>query len=426
MMNCNIYFFLCTDKGYSQYPDNYTSDTIKRIVEQTDRKKNISQVAIYREHKLAYVTYQYRYSASQCFGICCEYNAIVPTNAKYLFDYYDKLIMEMLNKGEFLRYDATGNVSAVIGHISEKPELVNYYKGYISRTFKESSAKFSKLPPENYTSSSNKVGVLALNESKTSIIEALNIYKTVIISRDNPYTDSYASTLKRVNDENVKLKADIVALSRKKKQYKYVVVLVFIILCCAISIILFNVNVNSLNNNIDSLNENIANKESDICLMQDLLTISKDTIRMQRDSISVLNFANITLRNYQASVASYAPIIMYNIEVGTNKGNGNIITFGERLTYSNTYNLYFRFSYWGLTMGGADLTIKIFKEGKAEPIVNSAFTLDVLNKQVENFELTQGYKNSNGKWIDASGSYRVEFWYGNICVGYQTFTIYSR
>ena len=31
-MNCNIYFFIGTQKGYSQYPNNYSKDIISNIL----------------------------------------------------------------------------------------------------------------------------------------------------------------------------------------------------------------------------------------------------------------------------------------------------------------------------------------------------------------------------------------------------------
>lgn len=86
-MNCNIYFFIGTQKGYSQYPNNYSKDIISNILAKTDRKKNLSQFAISMNGKLAYMTYQYRCSDSKYFGICCEYNNVVPTNFEYLFEF---------------------------------------------------------------------------------------------------------------------------------------------------------------------------------------------------------------------------------------------------------------------------------------------------------------------------------------------------
>ena len=57
-MNCNIYFFIGTHRGYSQYPNNYTKDIISNILSKTDRKKNLSQFAISMNGKLVYMTYQ--------------------------------------------------------------------------------------------------------------------------------------------------------------------------------------------------------------------------------------------------------------------------------------------------------------------------------------------------------------------------------
>ena len=117
-MNCNIYFFVGNQKGYSQYPDNYSKKIISNIVAQLDNRDNISQLAISANGRLAYITYVYRYSSSHYFGLCCEYNEFVPTNFKYLFTFFTfhwwllLLALEIVAKfkrfevevKEFLRY----------------------------------------------------------------------------------------------------------------------------------------------------------------------------------------------------------------------------------------------------------------------------------------------------------------------------------
>ncbi len=157
-MNCNIYFFIGTQKGYSQYPENYSKDIISNILAKTDRKKNLSQFAISMNGKLAYMTYQYRYSDSKYFGICCEYNNVVPTNFEYLFEFFDNIVQDILAKGEIIHYDSAGIISPSIDYISDKIELVSYYSNLISNNLNDRLAKYINLPSQNYTSEKKEGG----------------------------------------------------------------------------------------------------------------------------------------------------------------------------------------------------------------------------------------------------------------------------
>lgn len=434
-MNCNIYFYLCTDKGYSQYPDNYTKDTIKSIVNRTEHEINKSQFAIYRDGKLAYLTYQYHYAESCCFGVCCEYNSVIPTNLEYLFNFFDNMIVNMLHHGSILHYTPSGEIRAVNPKLADDVGVLSEYNNHILKQFNDKRAKFVALPPYNYTAEKKKVGIMALDECKKSVIEVLQLYDTIIIVRQNPATKSYTSVLKNINAENAKLKEEIVAVSRMKNKYRYVVILACIVVVCAIAILLMNNNVNSLNSNIDRLNQDIDNKEYIISDLSTELCIAKDSINAQANTINRLTTDFNDHKKYIDTISRYMPMVVYNIEM-VNKKNGNDVNRGHKFQYYDTYELYVDLSYYSLLVDpnefampgeedgvfvatnreGYQLVISVFDSDRDLQRRTSFYTNDIWFGSKQTQELSLG-----NSWH--SGDYYLEITHNNSCIASTSFTV---
>ena len=482
-MNCNIYFFIGTQKGYSQYPDNYSKDIISNILAKTDRKKNLSQFAISMKGKLAYMTYQYRYSDSKYFGICCEYNNIVPTNFEYLFEFFDKIVQDILTKGEIIHYDSTGIMSPSVDYISDKIELVNYYSSYIINHLNDRLAKYINLPSQNYTSGKKEVVVLAYDDNHTQLIDLLNTYDNVIISRNNPYVLGYANTLKKSNEKISQLEADLAKINHQKKQYRIVVFLIFAIVACLFTLYSFNNNIQILkgdrdqkdeiiklfkqdlflanrkidtmsihiveknrtignlekevslkNRSIDSLNDAIISQENFINdLKTDLLSANSrvSSISNQLSTVkSNLDDAKRKLSNYQNKVEKYFPLIINNIELAnynTKDLNKVISDYGQPIYSKKSKWVGFRINYDGMVSGTKKLYYRIYDQYgklKTSSLSPSGYThsSEQYIFQSNNTTVLFGWgSDSSGSW--RKGRYRIEIWYENICLKSKSFTI---
>lgn len=461
-MNCNIYFFIGTQKGYSQYPDNYSKDIISNILTKTDRTKNISQFAISINGKLAYITYQYRYSDSKFLGICCEYNGVVPTNFEYLFEFFDNIVQDILTKGEIIHYDSTGSVCPSVDYLSDKIELVNYYSSYISNHLNDKLAKYINLPPQNYTSEKKKVVVLAYDDNHTHLVDLLYAYDNVVISRDNPYVLGYANTLKKSSEKISQLETELAKIKRQKKQYRIVVFLILAVVACLVTLYSFN-------SNIQSLNDDLSQRKGEIKALSNALTIANaqiDKISLElsdkNQRIGVLQTESIKNRNsidslnnlaqnqetiisdlridlsskkkelsdYKDKVGKHLPLAINYIEFAnyTTRQGSVISDYGQRIYSSEARFIWFRINYDGIMSGTKKLYYKIYdKDGQLTTCASSptgytySSEIDVFgdNNSVELF----GYgADQPGIW--AKGTYKIEVWYNDMCLKAQSFTIY--
>lgn len=477
-MNCNIYFFIGTQKGYSQYPNNYSKDIISNILAKTDRKKNISQFAISMNGKLAYMTYQYRYSDSKYFGICCEYNNVVPTNFEYLFEFFDNIVQDILAKGEIIHYDSAGIISPSIDYISDKIELVNYYSNYISNHFNDKLAKYINLPSQNYTSEKKKVVVLAYDDKHTQLIDLLNTYDNVVISRDNPYVLGYANTLKKSSERISQLEKEVARINRQKKQYRMVVFLVIAVAGCLVALYSSNSNIQSLNSDlsqrkeeiktlnsdlttanakIDTMSLELSNKNQRIGVLQkesiknrnsidslNSLTYNQETIisdlRSDLSSVnsslsstkSELSQAQRKLSNYQKKVGKHLPLIVTDIEIANHyKDSKEETGYGGIIYSKNSMYLAPRISYIGLVEGTRKFLIKLYKPdgtlstGSPSSETPKGYSYSAFGYiyEGENKRELSGWGNEKkGNW--PKGTYKIEVWYNDMCLKAKSFTIY--
>lgn len=477
-MNCNIYFFIGTQKGYSQYPENYSKDIISNILAKTDRKKNLSQFAISMNGKLAYMTYQYRYSGSKYFGICCEYNNVVPTNFEYLFEFFDNIVQDILAKGEIIHYDSAGIISPSIDYISDKIELVSYYSNLISNNLNDRLAKYINLPSQNYTSEKKKVAVLAYDDKHTQLIDLLNTYDNVVISRDNPYVLGFANTLKKSSEKISQLEAELSKINRQKKQYRIVVFLVLAVAGCLVALYTFNSNIQSLTGDlsqkkkeINALNSDltVANAKIDTMSLelsdknQRIVVLQKESVKnrnsidslknitQNQDSVisdlrSDLSSANSSLSstkselsqvkrelsNYKNRIGKHMPLIVTDIEIANHyKGSKEETGYGGTIYSKNSMYLAPRISYIGLVEGTRKFLIKLYRpDGTLStgspsletPKGYSYSTSEYIYEGENKRQLSNWGGEKKGHW--AKGTYKIEVWYNNMCLKAKSFTIY--
>lgn len=483
-MNCNIYFFISTQKGYSQYPNNYSKNIISNILANPERK-NISQFAISKNGKLAYMVYQYRYSDSKYFGICCEYNDVVPSNFKYLFKFYDNLISDILNKGEIIHYNSDGEICPSVDYISDKVELLNYYVSYINSHLNDKLAKYINLPSQNYTSEKKKIITLAYDDTHTQLIDLLNIYDNVIISRDNPYVLGYANTLKKSSEKISQLETELAKINRQKKQYRMVIFLILTVIACLVTLYSFNSNIQTLTGDLSQRNEeiktlnqdlNFANGkidtlvidigkkdyiigelEKDVFQNRCLIDSLNDTINFQGTLIEDLrsNLLSVNSKlssterqlsttksnledvkrkfsNYQSKIGKSFPLIIKDIDLANyTKNKGNLISdYGQPIYDKDARYIWFRINYNGIVSGTKILYYKIYDPNGnllTWPTSPSGYTdSNQIDIYQGNNTVTLFCFGDDNRRFWHNGKYRIEIWYEDVCLKTKSFSIRSK
>ncbi|MEZ3591332.1 MAG: hypothetical protein K1V84_09885 [Muribaculaceae bacterium] len=140
--------------------------------------------------------------------------------------------------------------------------------------------------------------------------------------------------------------------------------------------------------------------------------------------------AEEALSMLKQKVGDSYPIIISDIEIANSYKGGSIETdFGNTIYSSNTMYLKPRITYYGISSGTKTLKVKWFKPdgsistGTSSPYGFSQSDSHYIYSGADNTITMSGWGNENkGHW--RAGTYRIEIWYGNICLKSKTFTIY--
>lgn len=407
-MNCNIYLYGELDKGYTQYPDNYTQSIVKGVISKI-KNQGKCQVAIYRNGDLAYLIYNYKYTNNKCFGFCLEFNKVCPHNINYIFNFFDSLIADILNKGTLLHYTTSGTILSGSSYLYEQSAIVDYYSNFIHLHLDDKQAQFRKLPPINRSVDYDRTVMAHIQDENWSVESALNGYNTIIILKDAEDNSiySYKNVLKKLNEEkiaqikrNQELQNENAKLKREKNRILYVVILSFLVLGCGIGIYFLNDNLNHTQNQLTEANKDIASKKSqlevanrDIASKDSTISVRNSTISSQSNTIANLNdtvskykelleeessrriSAEDKYETYKSTLSGFQPFIVKSTSFDFSTGKYKInyyglaygkYTFSFRVIFPDNSTKNYERSFWVYT-GSDNITVSLsnsFDSGK--------------------------------------------------------------
>lgn len=254
---------------YQQYTTDYSETFLKQFCNNCFAP---DQIAIHRDGNLIYYAYAHKNSASELYGICIVCGEIC-LNLQWLYEYFQKVLEASANKGVLFCYDEQGeirkNIDKFSSVVAEIDNLFREIKEYVNTR----QSYWEILPPEDFSIPVDSKISFAFNEDEESkITDAIRHYHNVVVTMDSTSPSSFAKTVKRLNSEKNQLQEEketleneIESLSKQKKQYRWVFVLSILVVIGLIAILLFNQNVNQLNNElarqeyaVDSLKNGIA------------------------------------------------------------------------------------------------------------------------------------------------------------------------
>lgn len=432
-MNYNIYFYGNSKKGFSQYPDNYTKDIINETISLIGGKGQ-SQVAISRNSNLVYFIYNYSISNNDNFGICLEYNKVFPYNLKYMSDFFETIVNDILNKGTLLCYTEEGGVRFGSDFMYKQSSIVEYYINFIQVHLDDLQANFKHLPPLNFGMYNTQTTYFSLDE-KIDLSRTLSDNHIIIVTKDaEAYAiNSYRNILNRLNNEILEVKKQNVELQeknkkilRQKKQYATVFLLIFVVIGCAIGLFFLYGNLNNTQSMLSDANNTITAKNS-------IIKNKNEFIQNQKNSIDALNVELNTERNkmsdFKDKVGSFMPIIITDIQIANTYSGGDIETdYGNTIYSSSTMYLKPKITYTGIKTGeDIDLNVKFYTPSGMSTGPNSpygySYSTSIYVYSGENTKSLTGWGGvSRGHW--RSGTYRFEIWYGDVCLKSKTFTVY--
>ena len=434
-MNISVYVFGCLGNGYTQYPDDYA-----KVIYQSFYAKSTasSQITIHRDNNLIYYGYIRKLDvSSQYIGFCVLLNGIMFSQIGRLFPIFENAVADLVARGEILHFSDRGEVTSSITNLNERQQEVERIVSVIQNQISDLGSYTRKLPPVSYGVSNNESKTFSESDKNEDIVNASCKFGYTYVLKDKDYDtvslSSYKSVLIRLNKEKdnlynnySELKTKYEKLTEQKKQYKKVVVLCVLIALCGIGLFFLKDSLDNTRNNLKDARNDITQKEGMIKTRDEKIVSLESSLSAEQ---SRRESAENELTELKNSYSDYMPVIITDVEIDNVYNDGSVETDYGGTIYSS-YSMYVKpkITYKGIKTGESiSLDIKLYtpsglSRGSSSPS-DCSWTESFYVSSGSNTQSFQGWGGSSkGHWT--SGTYRYEFWYGNVCLKAKSFTIH--
>ncbi len=328
-MNFNYYLFGNPQGQYNQYPDDYTASILNIV--RTDVK--YSRLVIHRDMDIMHYIYIEPLDDNNYIGMGILFNKAYIKKPHGLISLFRSVIDNVLiQSGEIIRYTSKGDLQYNVIRISDRLSEYEKVKSYINSYLEKNK---SALCLEQLASTYNgikKTGTLDTSASDAEIVSEMSKYNTLFIESTGPKKQNYIDTVivgLRTQNENSQnrineLSLEINKLNKTKKQYKVVLCLFFLILCCGVGIYFLNDNLVNTQGQLDEANSTISEQLLEIANQQDTIKRDNQTITSliseKRNLQDRCNEAEGKLDNITSVINTRQPIIITGTSINWNSG----------------------------------------------------------------------------------------------------------
>lgn len=432
-MNSSIYIFGNLSSGYTVYPDEDSSSNIFQKF--YNKAKATTQIAIHRDNNLMYYAYIRKLEQEKYLGLCVLLNDMALTHFEGLFSLFENVISNLVINGYLIKFDDNGNLVANTDHLYMSREEVDLVTTSLKAAFENMQSSTVELPPVNYAVSSESTKEFSIEDNEEDILNSsyTNGYTYIYKSKgyNTIFMNSYKGVLSRIKNENTTLKEENENLKnenrkirQQKQNFSYVILLCLAIIGCGVGLFFLNDSLNTTQeeltlklNELDDAQNTITGLQSQIT---DLESSLSDEKKKRKEAESQIN-----------DIKDTYPILITDIKVGNVYSDNSIETdYGNPIYSFNSMYLRPRITYTGIKSGEEiTLNVKLYgisgtlQTGSNSPRGYTYSDNMTISSGSNNTYTLKGWGRSNeGNW--SSGTYRYEIWYGNICLGAKTFTIY--
>lgn len=356
-MNSATYIFGELSEGYSQYPEDGSSNLFKEIRNQCIAP---SQLIIHRDENLMYYIYVRKFEKRKYIGFAIAINGYYFTLIEPLFSLFEKELETMAEKGVIVSFTDDGEFTSKLSSLSnEEEEVISIINRLHEKINKIKGPK--KLPAVDFYVSITSRKLFKDTDSVSEIVGASCRFGFTIILKEADYdtvrTTSYKNILKNLNAdksalirENEDLKENVKKIKRQKKQFKNVVFLLIIVMACSVGLYFLYENLNDTQDQLDMAENTITQKKT--------IIKGKDvTIAGLRDSVCILEndleseiAAKERVENSLQKICSYAPFAVTSCDINASQ---------------------FRFDYFCTEERNVTVTLKAINDRNNEIISNS-------------------------------------------------------
>lgn len=290
-MNCSVYIFGELSSGYTQYPEDSSSNVLKTLYRHC---KAPTQIVIHRDGSLMLYCYIRKLDDEKYLGFCIAVNGYYLSKTDVLFSLFESTMEKIASQGVLIHFTENGTLTTNIGTLRDEEEELESLTENLRIGF-EGFRNISKpLPQTDYGIAKDSIKEHCISDGVQDIVRASYSYGFTYIYKDEDYDtvrmNSYKGVLSRLNEENKALKEKNLELQEEnrkvlhqKKQYRYVLTLMVLILFCGVGLFFLNdslkntqAHLKQANRTISNKNNTIANLNNEVSSLKTCLTDEKD------------------------------------------------------------------------------------------------------------------------------------------------------
>lgn len=315
-----LYFFGKLSNGYSQYPFDFTSDVLDKLI---SNAKAPTQIITHRSNNLMYYSYIRKLEGNKYIGICCLWNDRYTEKISELFKLFENVFERFVEKGSVVFMTDKGNYDSSLTNFNTKTEDINDVFNNIKYKLDKLYSGARSLPPIEYSISKDSQQSYSIEDDISTIVKATYTYGYTYIYKDEDYDSVEMKRMSNVVavvnakneqliEQNNQLKKQIEEVNAKKKQYKYVILLAFAIAFCGIGILYLKDDLKSTQNDLNRTKTEVIQKNNTI-------ELSHDSIVNLTQSLQDKIEENQVIREQKNKAYNIYPIIISNININSSK-----------------------------------------------------------------------------------------------------------
>ena len=396
-MNCSTYVFGELSRGYTQYPEDSSSNIFKEI--ESDCLA-LTQLIVHRDENLMYYIYVRKLDKKKFIGLSVVINGYYLTRIQSLFSLFEKEIEKLTEKGVIIHLTEEGDISSKLASLSDEEEevisVVNTLQVKIN-----SMARIKRLPPADFSVSVSSRKIFRETDPMTEIAEASCRFGFTVVLKEKDYDTirltSFKNILKNLNaekfaliKENENLREVNRTIQRQKNNFKKVVFLSLILVVCGVGAILLYFSLNDANVQLDVARRTINEKDVKIENRDHRISTLRDSVKSLKEDVEREKTSNEKLESKLQTVMSYYPFAVTKCEVNNSR---------------------FKFDYYCTQEKEVTVTLKAINETSGEEVITGTYTLK-FNEGTGSKELI--YNNPLNGWCDY---YVVLIYNGNVIAG---------
>lgn len=289
-MNCSVYVFGELSSGYTQYPEDSSSDVLNTLY---NHCKAPTQIVVHRDCSLMYFCYIRKLDNNKYIGLGIAVNGYYLSKINVLFSLFEETIEKMARLGVLIHFSEDGTLTTSLEDLKKEEEELESLTHNLRIGF-EGLRKFSKpLPETDYTIAKDSIKEHCMSDGLQDVIRSSYSYGFTYIYKDKDYDtvrmNSYKGVLKRLNEENGilrkannELQEKNKKILRQKKQYRYVQILMLLILGCGVGLFFLNDNLNNTKTNLEQANQTISKKNHTIANLNNKVNSLKTSLTKEK------------------------------------------------------------------------------------------------------------------------------------------------